>query len=154
LAYKANKTFRYSFVNINGLPSMAHHEKHDQIINTIQKHKIDVLGLAEVDINLPRLGPTNQWKNRLRKIRTNAHCATNKHTTSTAKRVFKGTAYITSALASHRVEQKGKDTTQLGRWTWAVFTGRQGIKTRIINGYQPIKDTARRKEGRRGSITV
>jgi hypothetical protein len=69
LAYKTNKTSRYSFVNINGLPSMAHHEKHDQIvINTIQKHKIDVLGLAELNINLLRLGPTNQWKAKFKTI--------------------------------------------------------------------------------------
>jgi hypothetical protein len=46
---------------------MAHHEKHDQIINAIQKHKIDVMGLAELNINLTRLGPRNQWKDRFKK---------------------------------------------------------------------------------------
>jgi hypothetical protein len=81
----------------------------------------------------------------IKKIQTNSHCETNKHTTSTAKRVFGGTSYITSELASHRVEQNGEDTTQLGRWTWVVFTGRQGIKTRIITGYyRPVKDTSNR----------
>jgi hypothetical protein len=28
----------------------------------------------------------------------------------------------------------------LGRWTWAIFTGKQGLKTRIISGYWPVRD--------------
>jgi hypothetical protein len=86
------------------------------------------------------VGPTNQWKDRFKKLRTNSHCATNAHTTSNERRVFGGTAYLTSTSASHKVEKKGEDPTHLGRWSWALITGRQGIKRLIISGYRPIHD--------------
>jgi hypothetical protein len=144
LSYKATEAFRYCFANINGLPSAAYHEKHDQITQSMIKHKMDVLGIAEININFQQVGPTNQWKDRFKQQRTNSHCATNQHTTSKDKRVFGGTAYLTSPSASHKVEQKGEDPTKLGRWTWALLTGKQGIKTRIISGYRPIHDATNR----------
>jgi phage regulator Rha-like protein len=82
-------------MDINGLPVAAYHEKHDQIIKSIEKHKMDVLGMTEININFKEVGPTNQWKDRFKKLRTNSHCATNEHTTSKEKRVFGGTAYLT-----------------------------------------------------------
>lgn len=144
LRYKAPEAFRYCFANINGLPAAAYHEKHDQITQSMEKHKMDVLGMAEININFKKVGPTQQWKDRFKKLRTNSHCATNEHTTPNEKRVFGGTAYLTSAAASHKVEKKGADPTNLGRWSWALLTGRQDIKTRIINGYRPIHDATNR----------
>ena len=142
--YKAPEAFRYCFGNVNGLHALAYHEKHAQITTSIEKHKMDFLGLAEINLNLKKVRPTNQWKDRFKKLNTNSHCATNEHTTSEEKRIFGGTAYLTSKTMSHKVEAKGEDPTKLGRWTWALLTGRQGIKTRIISGYRPIKDTSNR----------
>jgi exonuclease III len=140
LKNKALSTFRYCFVNINGLPAAAHKEKHDRITTTIEKQKIDILGLAEININFKQTGPTNQWKDRFKKLRTNSHSATNIHTTAKEKQVFGGTAYLTSKSTSNRVEAKGEDPQGLGRWTWALLSGRRGIKARIISGYRPVKD--------------
>jgi hypothetical protein len=56
---KQPSTFRYCFININSLPSIASHEKHDQIIQATTKYKINLLGLAEININYPRVRPTN-----------------------------------------------------------------------------------------------
>jgi hypothetical protein len=48
---KAQSTFRYGFANINGLPAAAHKEKHDRITTTLEKSKIDLLGMAEINVN-------------------------------------------------------------------------------------------------------
>jgi hypothetical protein len=137
--------FRYCFTNMNGLPSIATHERHDQIIQATTKYyKIDLLGSAEININYTRVGPTNQWKDRFKKLRTNSHCATNIHSTSQDKRLFGGTAYLTTSSASHKVENEEDDPTGLGRWTWALLSGRQGIKTTIISGYRLVRDTSNR----------
>jgi hypothetical protein len=59
----ANQTIPYAtafFANINGLPLMAKHEKHDQILHAISKYKIELLGLAEININYKQVGATNQ----------------------------------------------------------------------------------------------
>jgi hypothetical protein len=63
----------------------------------------------------------------------NKHCATNHHTTSQDKQVYGGTAYLSSPSASHKIEARGADPTGLGRWTWALLSGKHGIKTRIIS---------------------
>jgi predicted extracellular nuclease len=96
LKNKAVSTFRYSFANINGLPAAAHKEKHDRITTSLEKTKIDMLGMAEININFKQTGPTNQWKDRFKKLRTNSHCSTNIHTTSTETQVYGGTAYLTA----------------------------------------------------------
>jgi hypothetical protein len=141
---KHQDTFRYCFANINGLPLGANHDKHDLITQAMVKYQIDILGLAEININFNRVGPTNQWKDRFKKLSTNSHCATNRRSTSQDKQVFGGTAYLTSKSASHKVSLKGEDPLGLGRWTWAVFTGKQGLKTRIISGYRPVRDCSNR----------
>jgi exonuclease III len=115
LRYKSPKAFRYCFVNINGLSAAAYHEKNDQVTKSMEKHKMDVLGMAEMNIKFKKLGPTHQWKDRFKKLRTNSHCATNEHTTSNDKRVFGGTSCLTSTSASHKVEKRGADHTNLGR---------------------------------------
>jgi hypothetical protein len=141
---KPNDTFRYGFVNINGLPLMAKHEKHDQILHAISKYKIDLLRLAEININYKQVSATNQWMDRFKKLQTNKHCATNHHTTSQDKRVFGGTAYLSSPSASHKIEARGDDPTCLGCWTWALLSGKHGIKTRIVAGYRPVHDYSNR----------
>jgi hypothetical protein len=138
--HKAPSTFRYCFGNINGLPITANKEKHDRITTSMKKHQIDLLGMAEISVNFHKVGPTNQWKDRFKRLRTNSHCATNVHTNANEQKVHGGTAYLTSVTTSNRVINKGADPHGLGRWTWALLSGRQGIKTRIILGYRPVPD--------------
>jgi hypothetical protein len=137
---KAFGTFRYCFANIHGLPAGAHKEKHDRLTTTIEKQKTDLLRMAEINVNFKQTGPTNQWKDRFKKQRTNSHCTTNIHTTSKETQVYGGTAYLTAKSTNNRVEAKGEDTHGLGRWTWALLSGRRGMKTRIISGYLPVPD--------------
>jgi hypothetical protein len=41
-------------------PLGANHEKHDLLLHAITKYKIEMLGLAEININFKKVGPTNQ----------------------------------------------------------------------------------------------
>jgi hypothetical protein len=82
-----------------------------------------MLGLAKININFKKVGPTNQWKDCFKQLGTNSHCATNIHSTANDKRVFGGTSYLTSKAASHKVEEKGVHPLGLGRWIWAAVFG-------------------------------
>jgi hypothetical protein len=108
----------------------------------LEKTKIDLLGMAEINVNFKKTGPTNQWKDRFKKLRTNSHCATNIHTTSTETQVYGGTAYLISKSTSNWVKAKGEDSHGLGRWTWALLSGRRGMKARFISGYRPVTDSS------------
>jgi hypothetical protein len=60
----------------------------------MKKHQIDLLGMAEINVNFHKVGPTNEWKDRFKRLRTNSHCATNVHTNANEKKVHGGTAYL------------------------------------------------------------
>jgi hypothetical protein len=105
---------------------------------------MDLLGLAEINLNFKQMIPSEQWKHRFGKLKTASKCATNIHTTSTDRRVFGGSAFLSNQETSHKIEESGIDPLELGRWTWTLLTGRQGIKTRIIHGYRPVADHSNR----------
>jgi hypothetical protein len=69
------------------------------------------------------------------------------YTLQHGKRVFGGTTYLTSKAASHKVEEKGEHPLGLGRWNWAVLTGKHGKKTGIITAYRPVRDGRSNRTG-------
>ena len=40
---------------------------------------------------------------------------------------------------AHRANAHGRDNTHLGRWSWSTLQGRDGIQTRIISAYRPVR---------------
>jgi hypothetical protein len=52
-------------------------------------------------------------------------------------RKFGGTALFSINKASHRVVEKGKDNSNLGRWVWTRYRGRNNQTLRIIAAYRP-----------------
>ncbi len=50
---------------------------------------------------------------------------------------YGGTALFSLDKASHRVIDKGADTTKLGRWSWTRYRGRNNQTLRVIVGYRP-----------------
>jgi hypothetical protein len=69
---------------------------------------------------------------------------TNTHSTSQARKLYGGTAYLTNTATSPKVADSGANPTGLGLWTWVKLTGRRGLAIRIINGYRPVKDSTNR----------
>ena len=89
---------------------------------------MDILGLSEISLNFKNIIPSHQWKHRFPNLRTGSHYATNTHSTSKDHRLFGGTAYLANQPTSQKIEATGTDPLGLGRWTWTLLTGRQGIK--------------------------
>jgi hypothetical protein len=141
---KSDRSFRYCFLNICGLPVDALHEKHQLLTQCMQKNSIDLLGLSEINLNFKNIIPSQQWKHRFAFQRHASHYAINEHSTSTDRRLFGGTGFLTTQATSQKLETKGEDPLGLGCWTWALLTGRQGIKVRVIQGYRPVLDTSNR----------
>jgi hypothetical protein len=50
---------------------------------------------------------------------------------------YGGTALFSIGPAAHRVVEKGCDTSNLGRWTWTRYRGRNNQTLRIITAYRP-----------------
>jgi hypothetical protein len=55
----------------------------------------------------------------------------------TTARQFGGTALFSIGTAAHRVAEKGQDSSNLGRWCWTRYRGRNNHTLRIISAYCP-----------------
>jgi hypothetical protein len=65
---KPNRTFRFIFQDMQGLPVNPHSHKHQQIITALQETRADTFGMAELNINFRVLGSTSQWNGRFQKL--------------------------------------------------------------------------------------
>jgi hypothetical protein len=140
LASKPTNVFGYCFANIYGLPIAVNHEQHDHITNTMNKHEIDVFGLAEVNLNFPKLGPNQQWIHRFPKLKTNSHYATNKHSTSQDRKLYGDTAYLTNTATSPKVARQRRRPDRIR----PVDVGKANWQTRPSNSnYQWLPPSKR-----------
>ena len=57
---------------------------------------------------------------------------------------YGGTMLMAMDAAGPRMTTKGKDSTGLGRWSWMLFHGKEGIRTRIISAYCPVYSQEKR----------
>jgi hypothetical protein len=139
---KPNRTFRFIFQNIQGLPVNPHSHKHQQIITALQETGADTFGMAELNLNFRVLGSTSQWNDRFQKLRRNHSVHTyNRHDMSQERLLFGGTAQITTGACSHRATASGTDESGMGRWVWTLFAGKNNIKLRVLSGYRPNPDS-------------
>ena len=53
-----------------------------------------------------------------------------------------GTMILAHDAITTRMIQKGQDQTGLGRWSWMLMQGKNGIRTRFISAYCPVKNNS------------
>ena len=57
-----------------------------------------------------------------------------------------GTALVMKEELTPYVKDSGVDPSGLGRWSWYLMEGSEGIKTRVVSAYAPTGSSASRKE--------
>ena len=140
LLAKPTTSFRIGFQNINGFNLDSSDEKSQKIQQITTLHNFDFLGIQEVNLHLRRMGTDGLWAERHHSTFTGyTHAATTKHCSSKNRRVFGGTACFMPPNTAHRAIEHGHDLTDLGRWSWTLIRGRNGLHTRIITGYRPVR---------------
>jgi hypothetical protein len=139
---KPELVFRYIFQNIQGLPVNPRAHKHQQIADAFETTEADTFGMAEINLNFSKLGPSDQWYERFLSLKRNHSIhAVNQHDSSTSKLLYGGAAQIAMGPSTHRALESGSDESGLGRWVWTLFAGRNQTKLRVISGYRPNPDS-------------
>ena len=104
----------------------------------IRKHEVDLLGAYEVGVPWHKVGkhlhPQEIFRND-RPLRTQT--AHNKFDNGHNGFQWGGTMLLANDVITTRLTEKGKDPKGLGRWSWMLFHGKHGIKTRFISAYCP-----------------
>ena len=139
--HKHKATVRIAFQNVNGMGYSTSSVKSNSIRKFIVEKNVDVMALAETNINwgklrrhqtLPQV--CKQWFERSKTtILYNQHQRKSKF-----KHQPGGTAIISISDMSLRHHKHEYDERKLGRWASQSFQGKQGLTTRVVSVYVPI----------------
>jgi hypothetical protein len=144
---KGKKTCRILFQNVNGISQQHKFAKRHIIGSEAELLEVDILGMAQTNINWHQQEPTlrcthifrNYWKQT--KIGTSTSSFIfKKHTGERIKSMYKpgGTMTITGFPWASRTTAR-KDPTNLGRWNESELTGEHNRKVTVITAYNVCK---------------
>jgi len=139
IATKHENTLHIGFQNIVGFPLDKSKVKEQFIRTGISTWSFDIFGLAEMNTDWRCMPEDHKLYNRTKGWRDTLHISTvfNITTTATNPKWFGGTALFSINKAAHRAVDKGADPTNLGRWCWTRFQGRNGHTLCILSAYRP-----------------
>jgi hypothetical protein len=126
-------TARLGFHNIQLLPENSRHYKSRQLVDHISNAELDALLMNKVGINWDKISADNQWVERT--IGKLAHNTTEQGMTDTIQ--YGGVGIVATQELAHRIIDRGRDPTNLGRWVWIRIQGKEGHTVRIATAYRP-----------------
>ena len=139
---KGEHNTRICFVNINGIGVKKKSSKSEDIRMFMRNNDVDVIGLAETNVNWSKITTSNTlWERTKAWFETRKIAVSyNTHDCIGKRRCQQGgTATITQSKVAHRHRDNGFDSTGLGRWSWIRIAGKQGCITRFVTVYCPVK---------------
>ena len=130
---------RFSFVNVNSLGLSAQAEKNRDIRQFRELEKVDIMGLAEVNVHwdlVPQQDSiwerTDGWFEHRR-----VGVSYNKHDSNATRSQPGGTITLAKDAAVLSTQEVGADETGMGRWSWLKLTGKHKCITRVVTVYSP-----------------
>ena len=105
----------------------------------IKEKKIDIVGIAEVNVNWRKVTDADRLGDRTSGLfeAQRAISAFNRKIKSTRSDQAGGTGMLTNDRMSYSVQTTGQDPRGMGRWCWMRFKGKGGIQTRVVTAYCP-----------------
>jgi hypothetical protein len=141
------KTLRIGVANVGGLPVDSTKGKMRNIVSFVEDHNFSIFGVPKVNINWQLMPPQEQLVPRLRYTVAKRNPNQDIKTTTAYYKDFStsllsqagGTTQWAFDTAVHRIHKTGEDPTNLGRWVWQSFRGKEGKILRVITAYRPCK---------------
>ena len=134
---------RFVGVQSNGWPAFASMEKSKNTVQATKDSEADVVGYAEIGVNIPNLKEEGSIHARFQhKIHApKVNFASNRHHQSTSPHLPGGVGIVTTFEATTRHKGVGNDPTGLARWVSVLMEGRENHKTRFVQAYNPCFST-------------
>jgi hypothetical protein len=143
MSKKLSHTFRCALQNIQMLPASARHYKSRQLVNHLREGKYDVVMLNEVGLLWSKVEAADQWDERVLmgglqdSTAIFAYNTQEPHLSTTLQ--YGGVGLVAMMEAKHRVTDRGKDPSGMGRWAWLRMEGKAGHHMRFITTYRPCQ---------------
>jgi hypothetical protein len=141
---KQRNTLCIAFQNIGGLPLNKNDIKEENLRSGINNWNFDIFGLLETNIDWQRQSENNKLWHRTREWWEHLHISHSHNTTCPPieDKQFGVTAVFTINDSAHRVTAKGKDSSNLGRWSWTKLQGKNDHNLTILVAYRPNPPSA------------
>ena len=135
---KSEDSLLFTFLNINGLPQQSSKQKNNTIRNFIRHYNVDVLGMAEVNLNWSLVPTRDRWEERTIGWLEDSRVSMAYNVEDEATSIYQpgGCLQVTSNKLVNNWDRNGKDPTGLGRWTWSKFVGKDQQVLRVITAYR------------------
>ena len=132
---------RIGFLNVNGVPSFNDHLKNERLYTAIKDHRLDVIGMSEINRNWNMLDSESGWRARTRTWweASKAVVAHNYKDCNTSSFQPGGNIVQCMGKVTHEVIGSGWDPTGLGRWSWLRFRGKHEVTLMMICAYRPCR---------------
>ncbi len=141
LASKPPQTFRIGGQNVQLLPENARHYKSRQLVNHIREGEYDIFMMEEIGLFWGKIDPSDQWDERVMGLADStaifAHNTTEPELSD--KLQYGGVGMVATAEAKHRIVERGKDPSGMGRWVWMRMEGKEGHHVRFVTAYRPCQ---------------
>ena len=143
-----------TFLSVN-LGSLAYwsrdSNKAERLKHVFEKYKVDTVGLQEVCVNWSQLPASKTLAQMLRRTVENirsvaSHNKREGKEIGTGKVQRGGTATVLREELTAYVKDSGTDPSNLGRWSWYLLEGEEGVRTRVVTAYAPCGSAASKKE--------
>jgi hypothetical protein len=144
ISTKQKDTLRIAFQNIGGFLLNRTDIKEENLRSGINSWNFDIFGLVETNIDWRRQSENNNLWHRTREWWEHLHISHSHNTTfpPIEDKQFGGTALFTINDSAHRVTEKGKDNSNLGRWSWTKLQGKNGYNLTVLAAYRPNPPSA------------
>ena len=141
---KLDGSIRIAFQNINGFGFDKEEVKFQRIFNFLAKYKIDKLGVAEANVFWPKINVKKRLWDRTRGWfeGLSINTAYNTNDVNISKRYQPGgVASFTTNKLAYKIfgKNNGQDESNLGRWVWTKYQGKDGKILRVVTVYRPVK---------------
>jgi len=145
---KADGTVRIWFTNPGGI-GLNHNDikSHDSFKFLNRKSRCDIFGMAETNVQWSKLRGSSSFYSRVKSSWQEFRTVMGHNLLQDLGINQRGgNCMATVGQVSHRIASIGRDVTNLGRWVWMEFSGREGFSTRVYTAYRPggVKPTQSR----------
>jgi hypothetical protein len=139
LPVKKKNILRIGFQNIGGFSTEPNNIKDDYIRFGLTHFDFDIFGITETNVDWRLQPEDNKLWSRTREWWEHLQISFTHNTTfpPLENRQFGGNAIFTMNETAHKVFDKGRDKSNLGRWTWTKLRGKNGHTLTIITAYRP-----------------
>jgi hypothetical protein len=143
IACKLRNVLRIGFQNVGGFPVQRGKIKEDIIRLGLNKYEFDFFGFVETNLDCRMLREEEKLPLRTQEWWETQHISWSHNRTGNPRNVrqFGGSALFSINQAAHHVIDKGWDKSNLGRWTWTRYQGKNLQTLRIVVAYRPNPPT-------------